>query len=779
MPLDLDESWYLANSHLVSKGLIPYKDFFGRSPFLLYLMAASASVFTNDIFIGRLPSVLFSTGTVVLVYSLANRTAGRRTAVISGAVMALAPFSLRYGYLAVTEPVSVFFVLLSVYLYYISTERTLPYGETCWSTYLLYLISGGVLCCAVLTRRSSAIFALAMPILYMLASSKTKGQKTGRIKEFAVNNSLFYLGFGLPFLLGLILMFGWGDLQVAVDMYDLRELWRFARMEKTLIWNIRELGYQALYVLAPAVIFLLITMKKLLKDTLYRIFLGSTALMVIIYLSTMFPTGTMEGLISSDSEGLLTSMAFMGGLLFSLILIIQPEKGLDPSLGTLKDRLYYYLPFAPALAGVFLIPGFKPDNSTIQWFLYIYVITFMLLVLYSLDPRIERRFDSSTSKLYRICLLSVYAVYLLALTAARLPNRDIVLMLAGSLFISAVIGVKLILMSKGKRTRKVLYDLLTRKWFKPLMAVLSITSSLGLLILLLIKEDVLGTWESLLIAGGTVILPAGAGALSGTENCGKDGNEKKNPCRKGSACKNNDEEKTKYVLPLFLAGVPFIFYFARSWWMPIYFYEMMPGFSIMTGIAAAYLCCGCCNKEKGKKIGLRLSCKVKNRSTGSGAGPLFLLILLVLVIITPFVIMNDPYNIYLGDTQRHPEPKTIRDIGSYLRDNTSPGEEIFCWPVYAYQAQRQVLFNITHPLIYSEFSDEEDGSITSQGYPAVRGIMDRMENEKVRLVVLDANLEDVFFTGRDYFSDYIHTHYNTVHSIHGTRIMLRNIEPEE
>jgi len=117
MPLDFDEAWYLANSSLTTEGLIPYRDFFGRSPLLLYMIGGMVRLTAHDIFFGRLVSVLSSSISAVLIFSIAKRYFSAKIAFISGLLYALSPFPVRYGFIAVTEPVSILFVLISVHLF--------------------------------------------------------------------------------------------------------------------------------------------------------------------------------------------------------------------------------------------------------------------------------------------------------------------------------------------------------------------------------------------------------------------------------------------------------------------------------------------------------------------------------------------------------------------------------------------------------------------------------------------------------------------------------------
>jgi len=143
------------------------------------------------------------------------------------------------------------------------------------------------------------------------------------------------------------------------------------------------------------------------------------------------------------------------------------------------------------------------------------------------------------------------------------------------------------------------------------------------------------------------------------------------------------------------------------------------------------------------------------------------------LVLPAFMYASDPYNIYLNQNEQHPSPMLIRRVSSFLEENTETDEEIFAWPIYAFQSDRRVIYNITHPLLYKEYVGDDEYGLLAFNYPTVKDIMGYMDRNEVRFVVLDVNIEEVFFNNREYFKEYIYTRYNIVKDYGDIKIMMR------
>lgn len=143
-------AYYIQWFHLLSSGLLPYRDFFVQYPPLflyglypLYQLGGSYGV--------AFGIILADSGSAALIYLIVRARAGRKPAVVAGFGYALSPFALLYeGYLLWSMQPMLFFLLLS----FLFLDR----GKT--------LSSAAVLAVAVLFRQE-AVFVFPAYILYL------------------------------------------------------------------------------------------------------------------------------------------------------------------------------------------------------------------------------------------------------------------------------------------------------------------------------------------------------------------------------------------------------------------------------------------------------------------------------------------------------------------------------------------------------------------------------------------------------------------------------------
>ncbi|MDP7265135.1 MAG: hypothetical protein QGH39_06205, partial [Candidatus Thermoplasmatota archaeon] len=94
----------------------------------------------------------------------------------------------------------------------------------------------------------------------------------------------------------------------------------------------------------------------------------------------------------------------------------------------------------------------------------------------------------------------------------------------------------------------------------------------------------------------------------------------------------------------------------------------------------------------------------------------------------------------------------------------------------AFQSNRHVIFNITHPLLYQEYVGENEYGLNEFNYPTVPEIIEYMDENNIKIVVVDQNIKDVFFTERDYFREYIYTRYNLVRYYETVEVLIRSAQ---
>ncbi len=103
---------------------------------------------------GRLTSVIFSVGSILLVFLIGNTLSGFFVGWTAALFMAVLPFNIFYSRVILPEPLMVFLVLLSYYLL-LSTANKEPVGRR-----ILFLLSAIALSAAILVKPFAVFFAL-------------------------------------------------------------------------------------------------------------------------------------------------------------------------------------------------------------------------------------------------------------------------------------------------------------------------------------------------------------------------------------------------------------------------------------------------------------------------------------------------------------------------------------------------------------------------------------------------------------------------------------------
>ncbi len=765
MPLDFDEAWYLANSSLTMDGQIPYRDFFGRSPLLLYMIGGMVKLTTHDIFFGRLVSVLSSSLSAVLIYSIAKKYFSERAAVLSGLLYALSPFPLRYGFIAVTEPVSILFVLISIHFFLKGCD---------FQSKKNFFISGIVLSLAVLVRRSSAIYAVALPIFYFIYSSVPVIRKKKSRKEwfsiFLVNAIIFTVSFSIVFLALLFFLVNDANMNMVRSMYNISELWRYIELEKTIIWNLKELGYQMWYLAVFFMIFISSAMKRFLKQNYYRLFVSLTAAISIILMHTALSLNELEGFIASSPGGFLATAAYVlavFGIIFILTRPWIPLSDKKSSPGKVVKRLF---PLSLPLAVAALIPGMELSNTFIEWAMKAYILAVILLLLLNLGKTVIKKYGQGNAKLYYTAIIILYIIYMTAISKAIYRDRTVLILFAGTLAAGIIMSAKICVMWKMKIVKNRFTDLLGGKNFQHIVLFIGTSMTIACPIILTQVYDNVNISKAVFL-GFTLFTGYIAAYIIADDRFRLDNTAEYK--------KNSPGLKYRFAVPIFLIIVPFLFYFLRWWWMPIYFSEMAPGLCIISAVVLVGLFPadkGGCHINQGKDRSENKAKTILRKSAILNMNKRIITSALVVIILVLPVYMYvvDPYNVYVGREEQHPSVSTIRSISGYIEENTGEKDEIFAWPIYAFQSNRHVIFNITHPLLYQEYVGENEYGLKEFSYPTVHEIIQYMDNNEVKIVIVDQNVKDVFFTNRDYFREYIYTRYNLLRRYGNVEVLIRS-----
>lgn len=159
-----DEGWYLYASKLVYEGLLPYRDFsFTQGPVLPFVYGVPQAIFGSSLLVGRMTSVAFAVGVLLLTMAIAHRLNGRLAAVLAGLIMVLNPHTVYF--LTITKTYALTAFLLSLALFFVVCE---------YRPVVRYALAALFLSLAAGTRLS---VVLALPILWAYIALIEKDRK--------------------------------------------------------------------------------------------------------------------------------------------------------------------------------------------------------------------------------------------------------------------------------------------------------------------------------------------------------------------------------------------------------------------------------------------------------------------------------------------------------------------------------------------------------------------------------------------------------------------------
>src|SRR3989344_3288051 len=154
-----DEGRLLYDGVLISHGETPFKDFFTRSPFLIYLIAFVQSLYSNpSIMTGRIISLLSNLFTGLLVFLIGKKIYGSKVGLLSSLLVLFSPLIYLQTQIR-TEPLQLFLVSLAMYFLYIHFEN---------KKNKFLILYGLFLGLAVLVRANAAVFIITTPILILI-----------------------------------------------------------------------------------------------------------------------------------------------------------------------------------------------------------------------------------------------------------------------------------------------------------------------------------------------------------------------------------------------------------------------------------------------------------------------------------------------------------------------------------------------------------------------------------------------------------------------------------
>ena len=110
-----DEIAYFYDSYLITKGKVPLVDYHARTPIYLYFVSIFIRVFGNSIEAARISSLIASTLTIPFLFILVRKLFNPEVALISTAIFAFSPFSIKYGIMLVPEVIlTLMFIIVMI-----------------------------------------------------------------------------------------------------------------------------------------------------------------------------------------------------------------------------------------------------------------------------------------------------------------------------------------------------------------------------------------------------------------------------------------------------------------------------------------------------------------------------------------------------------------------------------------------------------------------------------------------------------------------------------------
>lgn len=111
---------------------------------------------------------------------------------------------------------------------------------------------------------------------------------------------------------------------------------------------------------------------------------------------------------------------------------------------------------------------------------------------------------------------------------------------------------------------------------------------------------------------------------------------------------------------------------------------------------------------------------------------------------------------------------TIVAISDYISENTNTNEEVFAaWAIYPFNAQRNQMLNLTRPLYV------DSKWVQTLGYPSTNEIIDYMDENKIKYVIVDYYMNDWIFSVSPEFEQYVKENYIVCEKFGNTEIYER------
>ncbi|MGA1822975.1 MAG: ArnT family glycosyltransferase, partial [Thermoplasmatota archaeon] len=160
LPLEPDEEIYASIARDVSDGESIFDSSTGvyRAPIFIYALALWFKVFGVSFVSARIFAAAFSSLTVLAVFLVGRELFDRRIGLIGAAAAGFLPFSIRYNYVVMSEPLQWVFVSFGLLFLVMGVKRERWY---------FHALSGLFVLLSIGVRRSSFVFPLIMVFFHI------------------------------------------------------------------------------------------------------------------------------------------------------------------------------------------------------------------------------------------------------------------------------------------------------------------------------------------------------------------------------------------------------------------------------------------------------------------------------------------------------------------------------------------------------------------------------------------------------------------------------------
>jgi len=266
-----DEIAYLYDSYLITKGEVPLVDYHARTPIYLYYVSLFLRVFGNSIVAARFSSLFVSTLTMYFLFILVKKLFDRRIALVTTAIFAFSPFSIKYGIMLVPEVLlTLMFVLaLIIIVDALPEKNTLP-----------FIIAGIMMGLSVYIRRTAGLSIIIVPISiisYYYINQKVQKKDIFSIKRVMLNRSAIFI---ISFIIGFFPLFyllslgtSWEYMVASVSVSSAGKGMTLYKVPDYITF-VKWLSYRTFFLIALFFIFLLRLLKIPVKNRLTYYYLS-------------------------------------------------------------------------------------------------------------------------------------------------------------------------------------------------------------------------------------------------------------------------------------------------------------------------------------------------------------------------------------------------------------------------------------------------------------------------------------------------------------------------